>query len=64
MAAKRSLSRSRQVGQSAIAGLTGLLREIPSPVQAATAQLSPLRSRSQTVAGTAGYCSEAVTCGN
>jgi hypothetical protein len=64
MAAKRSVSRSRHVRLSATAGLTGLLRDILSPVQAATAQRSPLRSRSQPVAGTAGYRSEAVTCGN
>jgi hypothetical protein len=64
MAAKRSVPRSRQVGRSAIARLTGLLRGILSPVQVATAQLSPLRSRSQTVTGTAGYCQEAVSCGN
>jgi hypothetical protein len=64
MAAKRSVPRSRQVGRSATARLTGLVRGILSPAQAATAQMSPLRSRSQTVTVTAGYCPEAVTCGN
>jgi hypothetical protein len=59
MAAKRSVPRSRQADQSATAGLR---REIRSPVQAATLPL--LRSGSQTMADTAGYYPEAVTCGN
>jgi hypothetical protein len=57
-------SRSWQAGRSAIDGSAGLLLEIISPVQAVTAQLQPLRGRSRTVAGTTGYCLQAVTCGN
>ena len=63
MAAKRSVYRSWQGGRSAKAG-PGLLREILPPADAVAAQVPPPHSQSQTVAGTARYRPEAVTCGD
>ena len=64
MAAKRSVYRSWQGGRSAKAAAAGLLREVLPPADVAAAQVPSPYSQSQTVAGTARYRPEAVTCGH